>query len=154
MTLEQDKESQQCKPMVTLTGTAKEGAVGPLIGLVDIGANESAYIFRVALPGVGSNKSSLKCNIQLDGRVHIEGVTSESHFIKTSSKMFEMKSQQLCPPGPFTVSFNLPGPVDPRLSSLSFKSDGILEAVVLKFRIPCLSPEGRFQKWYDCWLPS
>lgn len=57
MTLEQDKESQQCKPMVTLTGTAKEGAVGPLIGLVDIGANESAYIFRVALPGVGSNKS-------------------------------------------------------------------------------------------------
>lgn len=97
---------------------------------------------------------SLKCSIQLDGRVCIEGVIAESQFIKTSSKMFEMKQQQLCPPGQFTVTFNLPGPVDPRLSTLSFRSDGILEVIALKFRIPRLSAEGMFQKWYDCWLPS
>lgn len=153
MTSEQHTESPQLKPMVTLTGTAK-GAVGPPIGLVDIGTNESGYIFRVALPGVRNNKSSLRCSIQLDGRVRIEGVIVESQFIKSSSKMFEMKQQQLCPPGPFTVSFNLPGPVDPRLSTLSFRPDGILEVVVLKFRIPRLSADGMFQKWYDCWLPS
>lgn len=42
----------QLKPSVVLTGTAKEGSAGPPIGLVDIGESESAYLFRVALPGV------------------------------------------------------------------------------------------------------
>lgn len=37
---------------VVVTGTAREGTVGPAIGHVDIGVSESAYLFRVALPGV------------------------------------------------------------------------------------------------------
>ncbi|XP_027063278.2 increased DNA methylation 3 [Coffea arabica] len=144
-------ESPLLKPMVTLSGTAEEGAVGPPLGLVDIGICESAYLFRVALPGVRGSESKLKCNIQLNGRVHIEGVITESQFMKNCSKVFEMKVQQLCPTGPFSVSFNLPGPVDPRLCSFSFKAGGIFEVVVLKFRIPHLSAEGWFEKWYDCW---
>lgn len=43
-----------------------------------------------------------------------------------------MEYQQLTPPGPFTLSFSLPGPVDPRLFSPKFRDDGILEAVVVK----------------------
>lgn len=35
-----------------LTGTAKDGRAGPPVGLVDIGINKYAYLFRVALPGV------------------------------------------------------------------------------------------------------
>ena len=77
----------------------------------------------------------LKCNIKMTGRVDIEGVITESKSIEASSKPFKMIVQQICPPGPFTVSFNLPGSVDPRLCSLSFKPV-ILEVVVLKFRMP------------------
>lgn len=61
MTSEQHTESPELKPMVTLTGTAR-GAIGPPIGLVDIGTNESGYIFRVALPGVMANKSKFLVN--------------------------------------------------------------------------------------------
>jgi hypothetical protein len=46
-----------------------------------------------------------------------------------------MKVQQLCAAGPFTISFNLPGPVDTRMFSPSFRPDGILEVVILKTRM-------------------
>nr|DAD22320.1 TPA_asm: hypothetical protein HUJ06_023783 [Nelumbo nucifera] len=39
----------------------------------------------------------------------------------------------VCPPGPFTISFSLPVPVDPRLFLPDLRSDGILE-VVMKYR--------------------
>ena len=37
---------------VALSGTAGLGAFGPSVGHVDIGISKSAYLFRVALPGV------------------------------------------------------------------------------------------------------
>lgn len=40
------------KPVITFTGTAAARNAGPLIGLVDIGISEDAYLFRTALPGV------------------------------------------------------------------------------------------------------
>lgn len=40
------------KPLITFTGTAAARSAGPLIGLVDIGTCEDAYLFRTALPGV------------------------------------------------------------------------------------------------------
>lgn len=40
------------KPLITFTGTAAARSSGPLIGLVDIGSCEDAYLFRTALPGV------------------------------------------------------------------------------------------------------
>lgn len=39
------------------TGTAKQGSLGPPIGLVDIGVSDIAYIFRVSLPGIEKNQS-------------------------------------------------------------------------------------------------
>lgn len=78
----------------------------------------------------------VKCEIQRDGKVHIEGVITGVGVPKDSSAVFQMKVQQLCPPGPFSISFNLPGPVDPRLSSPTFRPDGILEVVVMKRRTP------------------
>ena len=84
----------------------------------------------------------VKCEIHRDGRVHIEGAITGVGVLKDSSTIYQMKVQQLCPPGPFTISFNLPGPVDPRLSSPTFRPDGILEVVVMKCRTP--STDGRF----------
>jgi len=43
-----------------------------------------------------------------------------------------MQTQNLCPPGQFTLSFRLPGPVDPHHFSGNFGTDGILEGIVMK----------------------
>ncbi|CAK9144075.1 unnamed protein product [Ilex paraguariensis] len=136
MNAEEGKGLSQINPSVTLTGTAKEGAIGPPVGMVDIGISKYAYLFRVALPGARSKQRNIKCDIHLDGTVSIEGEISGSEVLKNSSTVYKMKVQQLCPDGPFTVSFNLPGAVDPRLASPYFRSDGILEVVVMKNRIP------------------
>lgn len=48
-----------------------------------------------------------------------------------------MITHELCPPGPFEVSFRLPGPVEPRLFYAEFGSDGIFEAQVFKAMVPC-----------------
>lgn len=84
----------------------------------------------------------LKCEIQRDGRVHIEGVISRAGVLEDSSTVYQMKVQELCPSGPFTISFNLPGTVDPRLSLPTFRPDGILEVIVFKQRTP--ATDGRF----------
>ncbi|CAA3000853.1 Hypothetical predicted protein [Olea europaea subsp. europaea] len=117
-----------------LTGTACKGGIGPPVGAVDIGVSKSAYYFRIALPGVKKDPGQFSCEVERDGKVIIKGVTSTG--VKTVSKysrVFEMKFQQQCPPGTFTLCFSLPGPVDPRLFSPYFRSDGILEGVVAKY---------------------
>ncbi|GMP88060.1 hypothetical protein CsSME_00040185 [Camellia sinensis var. sinensis] len=111
---------EQLKPTVVLTGTAEEGRAGPPIGMMDIGVSEKAYLCRIALPGLRNNENNFTCDIQRDGRVNIHGVVTGG-ALKESSTAYEMKVQQLCPPGQFTISFNLPGPVDPRLASLNFR---------------------------------
>lgn len=60
----------QLKPSTVLTGTAKEGSAGPPIGLVDIGESESAYLFRVALPGVRKDQSEFHINKLLSDVLH------------------------------------------------------------------------------------
>lgn len=125
---------------IVLTGTAKEGTHGPPIGHVDIGVSESAYLFRVALPGVRKDQCELSCEIERDGKVHLQGVINGGELAKKA--VYQMSVAQLSPPGPFTVSFKLPGPVDPRLFSPTFRSDGILEGVVMKYRAPGAPPSG------------
>lgn len=74
------------------------------------------------------------CEIESDGMVSIRGVTSTGE--KTVSKyyrVFKTIHQGQCPPGPFTLSFKLPGPVDPRLFSPNFGKDGIFEGVVARY---------------------
>ncbi|PHT41364.1 hypothetical protein CQW23_20218 [Capsicum baccatum] len=46
--------------------------------------------------------------------------------------VFKMHTQNLCPPGEFTVSFQLPDPIDHRNLSCDFGSDGIFEGIVKK----------------------
>ncbi|XP_074286810.1 increased DNA methylation 3 [Silene latifolia] len=128
---------------VVFTGTAKEGTPGPPIGHVDIGISESAYLFRVALPGVRKDQCDLSCEIERDGKVHLQGVITGGELAKRNpNTVFQMNVAQLSPPGPFTVSFKLPGPVDPRLFSPTFRTDGILEGVVMKYRAPGVPPCG------------
>ncbi|CAI9753334.1 unnamed protein product [Fraxinus pennsylvanica] len=52
---EQNTASPKLKLAVSLNGTAKEGAIGPPLGLIDIGESEGGYLFRVALPGAKSS---------------------------------------------------------------------------------------------------
>ncbi|XAR64287.1 hypothetical protein NMG60_11024564 [Bertholletia excelsa] len=118
---------------IVLTGTARRVGAAPAVGAVDIGVSKSAYFFQVALPGVRKEPGQLSCEVERDGKVHVRGVTSTgAKNVERHSRVYEMKFQQHCPPGPFTVSFSLPGPVDPRLFLPNFRSDGILEAVVMK----------------------
>ncbi|XWS24631.1 hypothetical protein CRYUN_Cryun28dG0119200 [Craigia yunnanensis] len=117
---------------IILNGTAKKGIIGPPIGVLDIGVSKVAYFFRVALPGVRKDYCEFSCEIQSNGKVHLQGSTSGGGTIKKRSRVFHMTFQQLCPGGLFTLSFSLPGPVDPRLFSPNFRSDGIFEAVVIK----------------------
>ncbi|XP_075482133.1 increased DNA methylation 3-like isoform X1 [Primulina tabacum] len=120
---------------IVLTGTACRDGIGPPVGTVDIGVSTSAYYFCIALPGVKKDPGQFSIEIQRDGSVCVKGLTSTgSKTITKYSRVFEMKYQRQCPPGPFTLSFGLPGPVDPRLFSPSFRSDGILEGVVAKYK--------------------
>lgn len=75
---------------------------------------------------------NFSCEIEPDGKVHIQGSTLGGKTVRKRSQVFHMKLQQICPPGQFTLTFSLPGPVDPRLFSPNFRSDGIFEAIVIK----------------------
>lgn len=133
MGLRDNLRSPVTTPAVIVTGTGKEGTYGLPIGHVDVGVSESAYLFRAALPGVRKDSCSLCCNIETDGKVCIQGVAHGSELAKkTPDVTYELSVSQLTPPGPFSISFRLPGPVDPRLFVPTFRSDGILEGVVLK----------------------
>ncbi|KAK1400298.1 Increased DNA methylation like [Heracleum sosnowskyi] len=127
-------EEGSSKANIILMGTAKEGGTGPSVGAVDIGTSKTAYYFRVSLPGVKKDPGQFSCEIEHDGKVHVRGVTTTGeNFVSRHTRVFQMKVQQQCPPGPFTLSFSLPGPVDPRMFFPNFRSDGILEAVALKY---------------------
>ncbi|KAF3524888.1 hypothetical protein F2Q69_00051730 [Brassica cretica] len=95
---------------VFFTGSAKQGTPGPPIGLVE----------------------------SREGRVCIKGVVPEIAIPSDSGCLYRMQVQQLCPPGPFSITFSLPGQVDPRLFSPKFRPDGIFEVVVVKLgvRVP------------------
>lgn len=86
---------------------------------------------------------NLSCDIRIDGKVQIKGEVTSPEILKTeSTTVFEMKVEQLSPVGTFSVCFNLPGPVDTRLASHNFRTDGILEVVVMKFRVPGVATDG------------
>ncbi|KAI3473646.1 hypothetical protein Pfo_031076 [Paulownia fortunei] len=111
-----------------LTGSAARGHVGPVLGLMDIGESEDSYLFRVCLPGVRRDERDFSCEVESDGTVIIKGVTvTGERIVQKYSQAFEMQSQNLCPPGPFSISFKLPGPVDPQQFHGTFATDGILE---------------------------
>ncbi|KAK7277905.1 hypothetical protein RJT34_22924 [Clitoria ternatea] len=116
-----------------LTGSAAMGQVGPVIGLMDIGECEDSYLFRVSLPGVKRDEREFSCEVGTDGKVCISGVTTTGEkMVSRYSQVFEMQTHNLCPPGKFSITFQLPGPVDPHQFSGNFCTDGILEGIVMK----------------------
>lgn len=73
------------------------------------------------------------CEVDTDGKVLIHGVTTTGEkTVSRYSQVFEMQTHNLCPPGHFSISFQLPGPVDPHHFSGNFGTDGILEGIVMK----------------------
>ena len=74
----------------------------------------------------------------------------ESEALNDLPKGCEMKVQQIPAPGPFTITFNLPGPVDPRLCSPEFRTDGIFEAIVMKH----VAAEGLPENWHKGSFPD
>ncbi|KAA8545092.1 hypothetical protein F0562_019876 [Nyssa sinensis] len=125
--------STATKSGTALTGSAAMGQIGPVIGLVDIGECEDSYLFRVSLPGVKRDEREFSCEVENDGKVLIRGVTTAGEkTVYRYSQVFEMQSRNLCPPGHFSISFKLPGPVNPQQFSGNFGTDGILEGIVMK----------------------
>ncbi|KAK4852730.1 hypothetical protein QYF36_020170 [Acer negundo] len=109
-------------------GTPKELALTmPPMGLVGIGVSEDAFLFPSFTSG--NPKHS-----KLNETVHIKGVVVTTDAAMKYPSIRHQKIFWQLSPGPFTVSFTLPGPVDPHLAKLVFRPDGILEVVVMKFK--------------------
>ncbi|XP_047258386.1 alpha-crystallin domain-containing protein 22.3-like, partial [Capsicum annuum] len=118
---------------VALTGSAFLGEVGSFMGSVDIAESEDAYVFRVSLPGVDRDEKVFRCDVGPNGRILIRGmsVTGERK-VRRKNMVSKMQTQNLCPPGEFTVSFQLRGPIDHLNLSCNFGPDGIFEGVAKK----------------------
>ncbi|XP_056699915.1 alpha-crystallin domain-containing protein 22.3 isoform X2 [Spinacia oleracea] len=116
---------------IGLSGSAAFGMIGPVLGKMDICESDNSYLFRVSLPGVA--REDFTCDVAPTGHILIKGVTTtgEKTVYKDSLK-FEMQSRNLCPPGHFTISFELPGPVDSQDLSGHFGIDGVFEGIVKK----------------------
>lgn len=79
------------------------------------------------------NAEEFSCNIDSEGKIIINGVTTTGEKIVCKhSQIFHMQTRNLCTPGRFSISIQLPGPVDPQQISGSFGIDGILEGTVKK----------------------
>ncbi|KAL1222363.1 Alpha-crystallin domain-containing protein 22.3 [Cardamine amara subsp. amara] len=123
----------QMKTGVALTGSAAMGKIGPAIGLIDIAESDDSYYFRVSLPGVSRDEKDFSCEIEPDGKILIKGTTTTGErTVCKHHQVFKMLSQNLCLPGHFTISFQLPGPVSNEEFNGNFGSDGVLEGVVKK----------------------
>ncbi|KAM7255935.1 hypothetical protein ACFE04_011676 [Oxalis oulophora] len=116
---------------VTLTGSAATGTVGPAIGMMRIAESEDMYYFRVSLPGV-SMDDNFNCDVEESGKVTIRGVTKTGeNIICKHGQVFQMLTQNMCPPGHFSITFELPGPVD-RLQFQADLANGMFEGIVKK----------------------
>lgn len=120
------------KSGVALTGSAALGKVGPAMGSVDIAESPGEYMFRVSLPGV-TRDQNFTYEVLPDGKITIKGATTTGEkTVSRNNMVFQMQTQNLCPPGEFSVSFQLPGPVESHQVTTLFGSDGIFEGVVKK----------------------
>ncbi|XP_017258416.1 alpha-crystallin domain-containing protein 22.3 [Daucus carota subsp. sativus] len=120
---------------VAVTGSAALGKVGHPIGSIDISESNDTYLFRVALPGVARDSNTFSWYVEPNGKIFIKGITTtgEKKVLK-HGMVFEMLTQNLCPPGEFSISFQLPGLIDSEGVNAVFGTDGIFEGVVKKMR--------------------
>ncbi|CAH8384055.1 unnamed protein product [Eruca vesicaria subsp. sativa] len=131
-TLETLEGGRSChdEPTLEVNGAI---AAGQMMGLMDIGECADAYLFRVSLPGVKRDERHFSCEVEDNGKVLVRGVTTTGEKqVHRYSQVFMMNTQNLYPPGHFSVSFHLPGPVLPQEFIGSFGIDGIFEGTVMK----------------------
>jgi HSP20 family molecular chaperone IbpA len=128
---ELEKLKDAAKFAVTLTGSAATGTVGPAIGMMRIAESADNYYFRVSLPGVSMDQNFI-CDIEGSGKVTIKGVTKTGEeIICKHGQVFKMLTRNMCPPGHFSITFELPGPVD-RQQFEAHLDNGMLEGIVKK----------------------
>lgn len=73
------------------------------------------------------------CTVEANGKVLIKGeTTTGKKMLVRECQLFELHTNHLTPPGEFSVSFRLPGPVQPAYFTGKFSSDGIYEGIVKK----------------------
>ncbi|CAI0409914.1 unnamed protein product [Linum tenue] len=115
---------------IALSGAAAVQKIGSGIGQMNIGESDGFYIFRISLPGVSGNDNSFSCVVDPTGMVEIHGVsTTGEQVVEKPPQVFFMETRNLCPPGPFSIKFRLPGPVLPDQLRSSFV-DGMFEGIV------------------------
>lgn len=88
--------------------------------------------FSVLKLTIFADAEDFRCDVEPDGKIFIKGVTTtgEKTVVK-NSQIFKM-TQNLCPPGHFSISFRLPGPVNHQQLTGFFGTNGILEGIVKK----------------------
>lgn len=129
---EEDKILSATKSGITLTGSAALRALGPDLGILDIGESETSYLFRVSLPGVSMDEKDFSCDVDPDGEITIKGVsTTGGRTVRKNPRVYKMLAQNLWPPGDFSITFQLPGPVNNQQFNGDF-TDGIFTGVVKK----------------------
>ncbi|XP_039169349.1 increased DNA methylation 3-like [Eucalyptus grandis] len=114
-----------CSAGVGVAGNADVRLTGSTTWRVNLAESEDCYLFQVSLPGVRRDQT-FGWEVDMSGEVLIEGETA------TSRQVVESRTGNLCPSGHFSLCFQLPSRVDPRLSNCNFGSDGIFEGVVKK----------------------
>ncbi|XP_039169350.1 increased DNA methylation 3-like [Eucalyptus grandis] len=114
-----------CSAGVGVAGNADVRLTGSTTWRVNLAESEDCYLFQVSLPGVRRDQT-FGWEVDMSGEVLIEGETA------TSGQVVESRTGSLCPSGHFSLCFQLPSRVDPRLSNCNFGSDGIFEGVVKK----------------------
>ncbi|PHT61021.1 hypothetical protein T459_35129 [Capsicum annuum] len=100
-------------------------------------------VFSVSLPGFARDERKdlpvhvvtevFRCDVGPNGRILIRGVSvTGERKVRRKNMVFKMQTQNLCPPGEFTVSFQLPGPINHLNLSCNFGPDGIFEGIAKK----------------------
>ncbi|XP_055816776.1 alpha-crystallin domain-containing protein 22.3-like [Solanum dulcamara] len=106
---------------------------GPLIGSLDVAESEDNYLFRVSLPGVVRHERVFFCDAGPNGQINIRGVSEiGKNMVRRGTMVFKMQTQNLCTSGEFSISFQLPGPIDHQNVDYVFGSDGIFQGIVKK----------------------
>ncbi|XP_073004068.1 increased DNA methylation 3-like isoform X2 [Typha latifolia] len=119
---------------VSRTGAAELSPDGHLIGMNTIYSRSVSYMFLLFLPGLDRTPTArVICKVMTCGMIKISGViaaTSAQINFNVSGDAAQ-ESMKLFP-GPFSLTFCLPGPVLPRSFKVTSFRDGLLEALILK----------------------
>ncbi|KAJ8636240.1 hypothetical protein MRB53_010507 [Persea americana] len=113
-------------------GIAVQIQDGPLISLLVVSMRLDAYWFRILLPGVKLDNKFV-CIIKDERKMILRGVTVTGwKILVRHSRQFDLHIDQLCPPGEFSVVFQLPGPVESKEMTSNLGSEAVFVGVVKK----------------------